>query len=613
MNKTEQIQRELGIELPLQSFTPGIEVFGRYTLERLLGTNAVGLTWACSDNQQERQVALKLYPTVAFCDEAGLRQLRRAIDTVGKLHFPEIVQNYELIESEEWLAIVNELVDGKSLHDELEESPHSSISYDRLAEILPQITAVMSRVHADFRACHGKLNPSNILVTAEGKVKITDFAVARALSDHVQRGTRIPNAMGEIPYLSPQQLDGEVPRPGDDIYSLGCTLYECITGKPPFYDGEDLLRRIRIERPPSMAERRAEFGVADPEVPRVWEEIVGTCLDKRSLGRPETMDAMILRKDLTDRSTTIKKARKRPAKPAGQPALSDAAVSADTTPIKKSPRARKPQLPEQEIPAPGQSPIVRRGAGRGGMLRWLAVVVAVGLVGVALFIANQRSPIEESASGSTNVAGGATSGSTNRNAVDNREQSDAADQIERTRAVLENLKRELDLGESDDEGAADPQLSQRVDAMVVDIFGDTIENLPPQMQDSAVKFRDAELARLVAERSEEQNVELSSEQMPQASGQRQQALEGMRADLKQLNSAVDIQRQALVFAEMNLVRLQAREGTANPPTAEEQAAAEAAVSRETAKLNSMTERLKLQEQQFQMQAEPESSVPSPSQ
>src|SRR5947207_10285602 len=117
------------------------------------------------------------------------------------------------------------------------------------------------------------------MVNQRGEVKVSDYGIARSLSDSVSRLTMEQGRSGTLVYMSPQQLDGERGTHLDDIYSLGATLYDLLTGKPPFYSG-NIDRQIHERSAPSMTERRKDLNVEPALVPAVWEETIAACLAK---------------------------------------------------------------------------------------------------------------------------------------------------------------------------------------------------------------------------------------------------------------------------------------------------------------------------------------------
>src|SRR5437899_9220224 len=125
------------------------------------------------------------------------------------------------------------------------------------------------------------------MVNQQGELKISDFGIARSLGDSVSRLTLGQGRSGTLVYMSPQQLNGELCTHLDDIYSLGATIYELLTSKPPFYSG-NIDRQIQERVPPSMTERRKELDIEPALVPPIWEETVAACLAKDPTQRPQS-------------------------------------------------------------------------------------------------------------------------------------------------------------------------------------------------------------------------------------------------------------------------------------------------------------------------------------
>jgi serine/threonine protein kinase len=117
-------------------------------------------------------------------------------------------------------------------------------------------------------------------------LKVKDFGLSNCINESISRLTGTPQTSEALQYKSPQQAAGEKPAIADDLYSLGATLYESLTGKPPF-SARDIALQV-TKKPPSMKERRAELGIAGENIPKNWEEIVADCLAEDANQRPQS-------------------------------------------------------------------------------------------------------------------------------------------------------------------------------------------------------------------------------------------------------------------------------------------------------------------------------------
>src|SRR5438094_3009929 len=180
-----------------------------------------------------------------------------------------------------------EYIDGETLSNLRAEKEQRVFEPDEIARWTSQLCDALDYAHNRANVIHCDLKPANLMVNQRGDLKIQDFGIARSLTDPVSRLTVEQGRSGTLVYMSPQQLNGERWTQLDDIYSLGATIYELLTSKPPFYSG-NIDRQICERVAPSMTERRKELDIEPALVPQVWEDAVAACLAKDPLRRPQS-------------------------------------------------------------------------------------------------------------------------------------------------------------------------------------------------------------------------------------------------------------------------------------------------------------------------------------
>jgi serine/threonine protein kinase len=248
----------------------------------------MGRVVLATDEVLSIDVALKLVPEEVVRDAGGLRDLKAEVLRGMALSHPNIVRVHSFEQEGDRGAIVMEFVDGVTLADEKDEQPHGCFDHETLRPWLEQLCSVLDHAHREVRIAHRDLKPRNLLLTPERRLKVADFGISCSLADTVHRLTTTGSGgiSGTPPYMSPQQAMGEPPSHLDDIYALGATLYDLLTGKPPCYRGNVVMQAMQ-QRPPSIAARRRELGKDDmPPVPENWEHLVAACLAKQPEERP---------------------------------------------------------------------------------------------------------------------------------------------------------------------------------------------------------------------------------------------------------------------------------------------------------------------------------------
>jgi serine/threonine protein kinase len=297
-----------------REFATGQKVFGRYTLVKVLGRGGMGIVWLAHDEELERNVALKFLPDLMIQDRALLDQLKHETKRCLELTHTHIVRIHDFVHDERSGCISMEYVDGETLSNLRAEKERRVFEPDEIATWISQLCDALDYAHNRARVIHRDLKPANLMVNQRGDLKITDFGIARSLADSVSRLTLEQGRSGTLVYMSPQQLSGERGTHLDDIYSLGASIYELLTSKPPFYSG-NIDRQICERVVPSMTERRKEFDIEPASVRQIWEKVVAACLSKDPSQRPQSALEVAQRLELPPgqarATTTFRKTSKR--------------------------------------------------------------------------------------------------------------------------------------------------------------------------------------------------------------------------------------------------------------------------------------------------------------
>jgi serine/threonine-protein kinase len=232
---------------------------GQYRVTSLLGAGGMGEVWRAHDSQLGRDVALKIVPDSFVSDPSRLARFSREAHVLASLNHLNIASIYSLEEAGGVRALVLELVEGPTLRERLGRGP---LPNEEALSICRQIAAALEAAHARG-IVHRDLKPENVKVRADGTVKVLDFGLAKALemsapaSDLAQAATLTASAteegmvLGTAAYMAPEQARGRSVDQRTDIWSLGCLLYETLTGRSPFLGDTkaDTLVRI-LEREP---------------------------------------------------------------------------------------------------------------------------------------------------------------------------------------------------------------------------------------------------------------------------------------------------------------------------------------------------------------------------
>ena len=248
---------------------------GRYTLKKVLGLEAGSVVWLAAENHLGGEVVLKLFPAASL-DSVFVAQLRRAVQINRRLSHPNIVRIFDFVDAPgEPLVIAMEYVPGSSLQS-LQADAAPVFSWEQFHPLLEQLCAALKYAHGEALV-HGNITSSNLLLDPCGRLKLADFALPS------QPPGLLPGPEIAL-YCSPQLVDGNRPRPDDDVYALGVVLYEMLTGQPPFAQG-DLVHQVWHVVPQPVADRLAEAGLPN-DIPARISTLVSACLSKNPAHRP---------------------------------------------------------------------------------------------------------------------------------------------------------------------------------------------------------------------------------------------------------------------------------------------------------------------------------------
>jgi serine/threonine protein kinase len=277
----------LDTDATLREFATGQKLFNRYRLTKTLGRGGMGVVWLARDEELDRDVALKFLPELVIHDRAVLSDLKRETRRSLELTHKNIVRIYDFVHDNISGCISMEYVDGDTLSNLRADKPKKVFHTNELADWIAELCDALHYAHNHALIVHRDIKPANLMVNRRRDLKVTDFGIARSLSDSVSKLT-MQGKSGTLVYMSPQQLDGERGTPLDDIYSVGASVYELLTSKPPFYSG-NIDRQVREKVPPPMMQRREELEIEAEPIDPKWEQVVRTCLAKDPTRRPQSV------------------------------------------------------------------------------------------------------------------------------------------------------------------------------------------------------------------------------------------------------------------------------------------------------------------------------------
>ena len=355
-------------------------IAGRYSQDREIGRGGMGAVWLGRDEVLGREVAIKRVGVVPGGTSPDLVRAEREARIAARLNHPHVVAVFDLVQHDDQQWLIMEYVEGHTLAELIrDQGPKAP---DDAAPLLAQAAEALSAAHG-AGVVHRDVKPSNILVTAEGHVKLSDFGIARAEADANLTQTGL--VTGSPAYLAPEVASGEQASAASDVWSLGATLFHTLSGRPPYDVGDNVLGalyRIVHEDPP----RLDDAGWLTP--------LVESSMTKDPASRwsmAEVSDFLHAGPGAARVPTPVQPMHAVPPLPAEPDHPTEVLPAAPATP------------PPPPAPAPTSEPTpaaVRRTRRPGGVLPWLigaGVIALVVMIGLLIYYNDQDSPEAPSA------------------------------------------------------------------------------------------------------------------------------------------------------------------------------------------------------------------------
>ncbi|XWL03349.1 Stk1 family PASTA domain-containing Ser/Thr kinase [Macrococcoides goetzii] len=260
----------------------GTIISDRYKLVKYIGGGGMSSVYLADDIILDTQVAVKIINIPPVDVDRAVKRFEREVQNATTLSHPNIVKVLDVDEDERHYYMIMEYIDGPTLHEYIRDN--SPLDVEEAVFFTKQILRGIEHAH-QHRIIHRDIKPQNILMTQSKELKISDFGIARALSETAMTHTN--HIMGSVHYLSPEQAKGKQTDEASDIYSIGIVLFEMLTGHPP-HEGESAvgvaIKHIQ-EQLPSVIEE-------NPAVPQALENIILKATMKEKYQRYRTTQEM---------------------------------------------------------------------------------------------------------------------------------------------------------------------------------------------------------------------------------------------------------------------------------------------------------------------------------
>lgn len=345
---------------PSSSATPNSTLLNnRYRLLAALAAGGMATVYKGQDTLLNRLVAIKMLRDRYASDPQFVQRFRDEAQAAANLNHPNIVTlfdvGHDVINGQERHYLVMELVEGQDLKQNLRQRAMNgeSMSVDEAVNIGRQVCEGVAYAHRRGLV-HCDLKPQNVLLMPEGRVKVTDFGIARAYTAALNTGERSDVVWGTPQYYAPEQAAGNAPTPASDVYSIGVMLYEMLAGRLPF-ESKDAQQLAQMH----MTAMPQPLHTLNPNVTLQLESIVNRAMAKDPAQRYANADqfarALVAYAQQGDEQTMMNMQPVRPPAQTPKAAAAGVAAAAATGPTATAPKATSSQPQTQPKPAASQS------------------------------------------------------------------------------------------------------------------------------------------------------------------------------------------------------------------------------------------------------------------
>ncbi|CQR55344.1 Stk1 family PASTA domain-containing Ser/Thr kinase [Paenibacillus riograndensis] len=261
----------------------GHELGGRYQVIERIGGGGMALVYRAHDILLNRNVAIKVLRNQFVHDEEFIRRFRREAQSAASLSHPNVVSIYDVGQEDEIHYIVMEYVEGKNLNEIIKE--RAPLQVDEAVRIASQICDALDHAHQN-QIIHRDIKPHNILIGRNGRVKVTDFGIARAVTSTTI--TQTGSVVGSVHYFSPEHAKGVTTGEKSDLYSLGIVLYQMLTGVLPFLGESPISVALK-----HLQEEFEEPRLLNPLIPQSVENVILRSMRKNPEERYQSAKEML--------------------------------------------------------------------------------------------------------------------------------------------------------------------------------------------------------------------------------------------------------------------------------------------------------------------------------